>query len=260
MTGTSFMVLGIDFETQCADASTTKITEVGAILTDFLFPDPFATVITFNSLCWDKSYPPQTAFIEDLTQITTDTLKSHGRPREEVWQDLLPLVKEADLIVAYNKSFDQTVFESECIRQNIGVPNKTWICAMTEVPYPDKYTCKKLSHLVWEHDIPVERSKLHRASYDALIMLKLLHKYNISEVIAYAGEPWVYLEAIVKKPWLDHGVSNQKAKKLSYGWEKAKGDDKQVFQGQWVKRVKMRELEKEFKKGDEIGLKIIAIN
>ena len=252
-------LLGIDFETQDDQTETTRITEIGAVLVDFsqtLEPSQVYTRLkSYQTFCYETDYPPQSQLIVDLTGITDEMLKESGITRRKAFDELFPLVEEADIIVAHNKNFDQKVFEAECRRQARPIPEKRWLCTLTEVPYPAKFTCKKLSHLAWEHDVIVDRALLHRADYDVQIMLYLLAKYDLTSVMTYANEPWVYIQAVFDAPWIDGGVGKAKAQKLGYGWEKAKGDDKS-FPKQWVKRVKARHVKEEQDNAEKLALLI----
>lgn len=245
-------LLGLDFETQDDKPEITRITEIGAILTD---TDDPGYAKRLNVLCWDTSYPPQTEHIVELTGITDEDLKTKGISRERAFDELVPLVAQADIVVAHNKAFDQKVFEAEMTRQGRGQFSKQWLCTLTEIPYPEKYACKKLSHLAWEHDIQVDRRRLHRADYDVEIMLQLLHKYNLKDILAYAAESWEYLQAVFDAPWVDGGVGKAKAQKLGYGWEKARGDDRS-FPKKWVKRVKKRFVPVELEKALKLDLTV----
>lgn len=252
-------VLGIDFETQCDNAAETRITEIGAILVDFSTTPDLSNSPRFRTLCYEPDYPPQTDKIVELTGITDATLKEEGRPRREVWPALLGFVQNADIIVAHNKKFDQMVFDSTSKVLGFQPSDKRWLCTWSEVNYPDRFTCKKLSHLAWEHDIEVDRSKLHRADYDVELMLKLLVKYDLNEVLSYANEPWVYIQAIIPAPWQDNGVGKEKASKLGYSWERARGDDK-TFSKSWIKRVKTRFVDDEKKKAANIEMMVRVIS
>lgn len=248
------LVLGLDFESQCDKPETTRITEVGAVLADFQPGQTPGVLETYSTLCWEPNYPPQSEAIIELTGITDWDLKNYGRTRVEAFEHLLPMVQKAEVVVAHNKSFDQKLFETEYERQGrTDAFNCIWLCTLTEVPYPEKYTCKKLSHLAWEHDIPVDRSKLHRSVYDVKIMLDLLAKYDLQEVLKYASEPWIYLLSNPMAPWKDNGVEVAKVKKMGFFWQKYKGDERE-FQKTWVKRVKQSQVKKEQDMATQLGV------
>jgi DNA polymerase III epsilon subunit-like protein len=256
------LVLGIDFETQDDQAETTNITEVGAVLVSF---EPYALGEYYErkqvigQLCYESNYPPQKPEIVELTGITDDMLRADGHSKKEVFSMLLPLVEQADLVCAHNKKFDQAVFNAECRRQGIPIPDKRWLCTLTEMPYPAKYTCKKLSHLAWEHDIEVDRKSLHRAEYDVQLMLQLVLKYGLANVLAYADEPWVYFQAVIPAPWVDQGIGKQKAQKMGYSWQSARHDER-VFDKCWVKRVKASQVDSERSQAEKIGLSVRSIS
>lgn len=247
-------ILGLDFETQDDQAETTNVTEIGALLTDNCFNE----LGRLSQLCWEPSYPPQTPEIVEITRITDDMLQKDGIPRREAFAQLLPLVEQADYVFAHKKDFDQVVFNSNCRKFGLPIPKKQWICTLTEINYPAKFRCKQLSHLAFEHRITFNPDELHRALDDVKLMMKLLAKYNLTDIITFANEPWVYVQAIFPAPFeskIGFEVGKAKASKLNFGWERARGDDRE-FSKKWVSRVKQRYLP-EFKlKASNLALEI----
>lgn len=239
------IICGLDFETQSADASTTRVTEVGAALYQYIpYPLPWVKLKGFSSICWEPEYPPQTEKIVELTGITDGVLQRDGRPCREVFPKLLEFIAQADIVLAHKISFDQTVLNSTCTLLGITPPNKEWLCTLTNFPWPTKYTCHKLGHLGWEHGLNFPASSLHRAEQDVDLMMSLVQQYNFEEVLAYARSPWIYLKADVLGPWIDGGIQNGIAKSLGFGWESVKGDDTRKWSKTWVTRVKQSNLEK----------------
>jgi hypothetical protein len=174
-------------------------------------------------------------------------LERDGKPVKDVFtSELFPLMEAADVIIAHNIKFDKTVLESVCARIGLIPPKKRWLCTLTEVPYPDKYRCKQLSHLAYDHGLPMDTRVLHRAVHDVRLMLDLiLTKYCFSKILAYADEPWLYLKADIPAPWTDGGKGKEAATKIGYSWEKARGTEEPVFPKTWVKRVKLSQADKE---------------
>lgn len=239
-------VLILDFETTSGDAENTNATEVGArmfqAVNSGLVPHPFYEGL--SALCYDPGDAPLEPFITEITGITDEMLISEGRPRRIVFQELLPLVEAADLIMAHKIAFDRTVFERTCGRLDLPVPpNKEWLCTLTNFNWPKKFTCHKLGHLAWEHDIDVKASSLHRAINDVDLLARLVNQYNFENVLAYARTPWRYLKADVLGPWKDGGKQNSIAKSLGFSWETVKGTDKPKWDKTWVTRVKTDKVE-----------------
>lgn len=229
----------LDFETQGDDPTFHKPTEVGAVLWD---TEEEAFTERLSQLIYEPSYEPQTEEIVEITGITDEMLKEKGLSRETVFMNLLsPLVEEADYVLAHNKAFDQTVYETTCraIGRDIRKPKGGWICTIQDVPYPKKYKCKKLSHLAYDHGVIVDPATLHRAIHDVELLAELiLTRYDFNDILAYYQLPWAILFLNgVKGPWEDNGVTNAQAKKLGYSWERPWGTDL-TFQKRWVKRIK----------------------
>lgn len=238
------LVLGIDFETQSADSKTTLPTEVGAVLYKYnrepipLVNETWEKIDTLCEFFWEPDYPKQSEEVIDITNITDDMLFRLGRPRKEVFEKLLPLVHRADVIIAHKISFDRTVLKNNLKAVGLELPEKEWLCTLTNFNWPRKFSCHKLSHLAYEHSILVDPATLHRAENDVDLMMRLIGKYNFEDVLAYARKPWVYLKADVLGPWKDGGTQSGIAKSLGFTWEQVKGVDEYRWPKTWVTRVK----------------------
>lgn len=231
-------VLGLDFETQSADAKETNITEIGAVMVEVEGND-FKYTKEFSALCYEPEYPPQVPKIVQLTGITDEMLKEQGRPREEIMREFLPLYGEADIIMCHKIAFDKTVLESTCARYGIELPKKEYLCTLTNVDYPKHLTCHKLSHLAYEMGLYVDPRTLHRATDDVKLMLELiLTKFKFEKVLEYARTPWTYAKADVCGPWVDGGKQTGEAKLLGFSFENVKGTDYPKWPKTWVTRVK----------------------
>lgn len=246
-------LLFIDYETQSDDAKTTNPTEVGCLLVSRRYrenePDEYVVLEEFSQIIYDESYPPQTQEIVDLTGITDEMLKEKGRPAKEVFSTKIsPLVAQAQIVMAHNRAFDQTVYESTCSRLGLdpAQPSQGWLCTIQDIPWPKKFKCKKQSHLAYDHGILVHPDTLHRALDDVKLLFSLVTQCHIpfEAILEYWRTPWAILRANVQGPWQDGGVGTGQAKKLGYSWEKIFGTDL-VFPKMWVKRVRETEIEKE---------------
>lgn len=261
-------ILGVDFETQNDDTQSTNITEVGALLVECvqtsvdietaIITDSYHELDSLSSLVYAPTYPPQTEKIIEITGICDDMLKRDGADPKWALGKLNNLMQQADFIFAHNKRFDEVVYLSTCERLMLDPVRKPWICTLTEIDYAPKYRCKQLSHLAFDHDIVFDRSKLHRALDDVRLMMNLLAKYPLVDVLKYASEPWVYIQALFPAPFeskIGFEVGKAKAAKLNFGWEKAKGDDRE-FPKKWVKRVKERYVQKFRDEAEKLDLRI----
>lgn len=234
-------VLILDWETNSADAKTTQPTEIGAALFEYKAESEvkgLQLIKEYNSLIYEPEYPAQSQKIIEITGITDEMLKKDGIPRRAVLDNLLPLVTEANLCVAHKISFDKTVLAQTATHCGALVPDKDWLCTLTNFDWPKKYSCHKLGHLAWEHDIDVKASSLHRALDDVKLLAKLIDLYDFEQVLAYAYTPWVYVRGDILGPWLDNGVQNGIAKSLGFSWEQIKGMDDYKWPKTWVTRVK----------------------
>lgn len=237
-------VLFIDFETNSPDAKTAHFTEVGLSLYDY-HNKTWTKDMGTSCFAYEPEYPPQPEKIVELTGITDEMLKQYGSPRK----DVIEMVKNtymsrADIIVAHKIAFDKTVLFSSAKLFDIELPEKEWLCTLTNFPWPEKYTCHKLGHLGWEHDLDVKASTLHRAQDDVDLLQKLVAKYDFEKVLEYAREEWVYLKAPeMIGPWVDGGKQTGIAKSLGFSWEQVKGVEQHKWDKTWVTRVKASRLE-----------------
>lgn len=233
-------VLGFDLETQCLNLQKTRITEVGAILYEYQpgESNQFHELKRLSMLCHEPDYPKQTEDIVALTSISDDLLKKEGLSRSRVFTELLPLVLEADLIIAHRIQFDRTVINANFDAVGMAFPKKEWLCTLTNFPWKKGLRCHILSHLAYEHGIMVDPTTLHRATEDIQLMMRTIDKYNFDEVLAYMRTPWIYLKADALPPWKDEGVQNGIAKGLKFSYESIHGDDTYKWPKKWVRRVK----------------------
>lgn len=261
-------LLFVDFETQGDDAANTNPTEVGAFQVEWARPVAFPAVYLagpqMSRIIWDKSYPPQTEEIVELTGITDEMLRSEGQDPRQVLSLLGDLIADSDWVLAHNRKFDQVVYESTCKRLGVEIkyPKEGWLCTIEDVPWAKKYRCKQLAHLAFDHGIQFDRDDLHRALDDVKLLSKLIMHCHISfeQIIEYKRIPWVFLFLNgVAAPWKDGGVSNAQAKKLKFGWKKAPGTDGPEFDGRWVKRVKETQVNEEKAKLAGTGFKLTKL-
>lgn len=266
-------LLALDFETQCDNAKTTRITEVGAAWFFDNHNPPYAKRGKISFPCWESDYPPQTEFIVDLTGLSDDYLKTNGITRLDALTRLMPMINEADVIFAHKKAFDQTVFEATCKSLNLAHPKKEWICTLSEFKWPKKFTCLKLGHLAFEHGLfdpthpntgqsqtRFDRSLLHRAGDDAELLLVLVtEKYDLKKVLAYAREKWIYFKADILPPWKDGGEQKKLAWQLGFTYESPKHDEAHRWEKTWVKRVKECDLSEAQKSHEGVPFRISII-
>jgi DNA polymerase-3 subunit epsilon len=230
------LVLGLDFETTGLNTECDRITEVGAVLWDTTKAEPLALM---SALMAGVDYPPLSTEIQSLTGITQAKLDVLGRQPAVVFDELLRLMARSTLVVAHNGTkFDRPLFEAELRRQARCVDDWRewpWLDTSVDVPYAERITTRKLTHLAAEHGFV--NPFPHRAVFDVLTMLTILSRYDIDEVLTISREPSVDLLAHTEVPWRDNGVSTGLAKARGYRWDGGRKT--------WTKTVKQRHVEKE---------------
>lgn len=243
-------LFAVDFEAQDEDPKTTQPTEFGGILVQYS-EDPDPTMVElerYEQLLYNEAlgYKPQSELVTELTGITDEMLTKDGIDPVAYLRDVIfPVMEKADFIFAHNKKYDETLFKAFCIRNGLTPPDKVWICSYIDIPYPAKFTCKKLSHLALDHKIKMDDRELHRVTGDVELLLEVVKLYKFSEILKYFQTPWVTVKVEVPKPWHDGGVGKDLAKKNGFGWQCARGTSEPVFDQSWVKRVKLDKLDAE---------------
>jgi len=212
------ILLGVDVETTGFDPDTDSITEIGAVLYD---TDYMAPVKMLSALIKPVIKKPLEPLIIKLTGITDEMLERHGQNTENVFENFMHLVDEAEYLVAHNAPFDKG-FLCE-LADDIGdegdlehLKGKHWINTCTDLPV-DKELCKhsNLLYMAAYHGIVNPFS--HRAVTDVLTMLQVLSKHNIDLVIIRSKSPTI-------RVWCKPGFNGKDAPKAA-GF-RYNGDDK----------------------------------
>lgn len=249
------MILMLDLETTGLDPVTNRIWEIGALLVD----EQWTSIGKFTARLWDdeiaKQLEENQAVLPNLPPL--ELIKETGLNPTLVWgmfSQFLPDVVSYG--VAYNKEFDFTFFREETVKQGWSLDPRinqllqaNWVCAMNDVEAHGKHKCRKLGHLCLDHGLAVDPSVLHGALADIELTQRLMQKIGVSptDMFLYQTEPWHVLRAFTVEPWKDNGASTALAKELGYSWEVPRQARDKKFTKCWVKVVKQRFLEEEFK-------------
>jgi DNA polymerase III epsilon subunit-like protein len=245
-------VLLIDFEATGKEPKEARILEIGAMLVTDDF-EPTGTEI--SQLVYEPGYPALSDEVKQITGLDEKILLEGGIPLSEALVKLGGLVgPNVRYAIAFNKAYDEVLFKEELAR--VGVMDSglarlfsmPWLCAMVDIESNYKHKCWRLSHLSLEYGITVNPKELHRAINDVELTRKLLKATGTtpSEMFAFMNTEWLYVQAVIQKPWKDGGVGRDKAKERGYNWQSAKGDPSgTVFDSTWVKRIKEKDFSKE---------------
>lgn len=224
------LLAGLDFETTGLDTEKCHVIEVGAALWDTERRAPIALICELVSLPEGTRLPSE---IEELTGIREEDLVAFGRSESFVFKRLLDLVFHAEYVVAQNGTdFDELIFDrvaAQHAHESDRALSRPWIDLSVDVPYPERITTRKLTHLCAEHGFLNPFS--HRAVFDVLSMLKVLDAYPIDQIIDLAKSPTLRTQALVSYE------DREKAKARGYRWDGATKT--------WTKNIKECHLARE---------------
>jgi DNA polymerase-3 subunit epsilon len=185
------LILGIDFETTGLDPKQDRIIEVGAVLWDW---EAGAPLQLFSSIVDPERPIPEE--ITKITGITDELIGKYGQTEAKGLSDLRFLFGCADYAMAHNgTAFDKLFFDAAIERLGWINSTKTWLDTKTDIKYPEHITTRNLRHLASEHEFLNPFS--HRAVFDVLTMLRVASQYSLSEIIARANEPTLFVQALV---------------------------------------------------------------
>lgn len=243
------IICGLDFETSWTtpvDPKKARILEIGAVLFDDSSWDIYQHKC-YQKFVWDQAYSPLGPDIENLIGVKEAEIARDGIPLSEALRELLYFAQPAQYFMAHNKLFDETVLVSELARVGMDPNQIPFICTVSDVPHIDK-RCRKLSHLALDYGVAIDPSKLHRALDDVLLMGAMMREggFKVQAIVDYMKIPWVYLEAVIPKPWTDGGKGKDQARERGFKWEQTYHSDPK-FEKKWVKKIKAPELEAEKK-------------
>lgn len=274
----------IDFEATGKEPEKDRITEVAVhVIQPEKHEDGtymgLSSLSEFHTLVYEHDYPEITPEVEAVTGISQALVKTAPFDFEGMVTSMRTCFYQAggppDYFLAHNAKFDSTLFKSEMkrhkdilvkafgeesMRDLFAIP---WLCSIEDIEHPPKMTCKKLSHLALDYGVNVDPTKLHRAWGDVALLTELLLHIHVDfdKVITRFKEPWIYVRAMVPKPYGkggDGGKGKETAKAQGYGWQKAPRTDGPQFEEAWVKRIKESELETEKGKLSEYEVRIVA--
>ena len=249
-------ILLIDFESTGINTDIDRITEIGAMVVDEKWQPTGQQV---SQLVWADDYPTLTPEVQKITGITPELIAEKAVTPQAAFTMLGELIDEdVKHVVAYNRGYDEALFKTEMQRHGLTFDPKMnwifsspWLCAMVDIAKNHELKSWKLMHVALDHMVPVDPNKLHRAIADVELMRQVLvaSGETAETMYKFQNTNWVYIRALVKKPWEDNGVSSGEAKALGYTWEQAKGDEtKRKFEKCWVKRIKENKFDEEVSK------------
>lgn len=229
------LLLGLDFETTGVDPGTCLPLEFGCQTYDTLTRERGKP---FSQFIWEKTYPAISQEITDITGITDKMVQSSGVHSDILLAMVDVPLKTADILVAYNASYDRQILFRLYDMLKLKRPHAPWFDPMMDLPWPARMQkCRKLQHRALDLGLSMDEREQHRAMADIATMFDIFDLYDMSAVLEYWRLPWVYLQAIVPPPWTDGGKGRDMAKAAGFGWEAAPGDEMR-FPKKWVKRVK----------------------
>ena len=183
-------VLGIDVETTGLLVAEDRITEIGAVLYDWSTGIPLQVYSTL--VLPEKTIPEE---VVKLNGITNEMVEEFGIIEEDAIVQVQCMVDVADYVMAHNAPFDKGFLGAGFARRGITMPEKVWLCSLSDIKYPAEITTRNLTYLAAEKGIinPFR----HRAVFDVLTMLKVAGQFELDEIVKRSQEPTVYVQAHV---------------------------------------------------------------
>jgi len=193
------------------------ITEVGYVVWETeINRTAFSQSFLVNSLKENEQISEE---ITQLTGITTEVVREYGIPRHQMITVLNKTFAMVDCVMARNAEFDHGMLKTEYKRDGQIFPTKPWICTKSDIDYPDWVRGRSQSHVAADYGFinPFP----HTAMGDVMTMIKInqLGGFDLDKVFYHAKSPMVTLQAKVEKPWIDKGVSTDKAKKAGFTFD-----------------------------------------
>lgn len=107
--------------------------------------------------------------VHGLTEVDVED----SPPFDEVWQELTPMLKDAEFIVAHNASFDKSVLYKSCERYRIAAPKHKITCSIKAAKSFLKLPSYKLNKVCDHLGIELDH---HEALSDAMGCAKIMIK------------------------------------------------------------------------------------
>lgn len=240
------LILGLDFETMGLDPKIHKVSEVGAVLWD---TDLHRGI---HSMGYLVRLSPDTPFEDEalkVTGLTIDILAKYGKDSERALKQLLNMYEQADLICAHNgkecdRGFLRAWMEAHGLLE-VFPEEKFWIDTQYDIDYPKKWN-RQLTCLAAYHGFV--NPFPHQALMDVYTMFRILDQYDINQVLDYAKQPTVTLQALVSFD------DKEKAKALGYWAQYENGKFRM-----WMKTAKESKVQDEVAEAAGAGFEVKII-
>jgi len=204
------LVLGMDLETTTFDQDLLRVTEVGAILYDTDLKVPIE--VQADLVHEPDIKIPMDPFVVGLTGIQDKMVLNYGKSPVDVIERFIKLYNKAEYVVAHNgEHFDKPAMANFINRYfhqangrvtnrfgrsiDLALKPKHWIDTMTDLPYSEYITTRKLQDLTGRHGFlnPFP----HRAFTDVLSMMRIFSEYPTEDIIKITHSPTLTFHAQV---------------------------------------------------------------
>lgn len=187
------LILGLDFETTGLQISTIGVTEVGLVVWDTDLHAPIKLFGTLVDPGPDAIWEPG---VEKINGLTPEICKEYGMSEDKALRYVLSWYGSADVACAHNGNvFDRPLLETWAARHDLDAqPNKIWIDTKSDLETAPRNSTR-LTYMAADHGFlnPFP----HRAMFDVMTMLKILDKFDITQILEIAKSPTLRVKALV---------------------------------------------------------------
>lgn len=179
------IVTVLDVETTGLIPDSDRIIQFGATIIDTSTEKEIDAVNIIIKPRKNSCYVPYEAY--RVHGISEEYIKANGKLFKSVYKTIESTISRADVVCAYNHSFDKAFIEHALLGMGTRIPDKDWIdpllIAQRFIPY-SVAPKKNLLAMCAMFDVPLNKEDAHKADADAratgILLFRMLKELDIS--------------------------------------------------------------------------------